>query len=140
MTTMRYKGYTAVIEYDDEDEIFFGNLAGIRDGVGFHADTVADLKAAFHEAVDDYIETCAKIGKSPDKPYSGNLMLRVDPAVHANAALAAELSGKSLNEWGEGALREAAEKFTAAPSKTRTAQPARKRARSAPNRTPRKRG
>lgn len=115
MSMMRYKGYSAVIEYDDDDEIFFGNLAGIRDGVGFHADTVADLKAAFHEAVDDYIETCAKIGKSPDKPYSGNLMLRVDPKVHANAALAAELSGKSLNEWGQDVLREAAEKFVTAP-------------------------
>lgn len=118
MSTMRYKGYSAVVQYDDADEIFFGNLAGIRDGVGFHADTVADLKAAFHEAVDDYIETCAKIGKKPEKPYSGNLMLRVDPAVHANAALAAELSGKSLNEWGQEALREAAEKFTTAPSGT----------------------
>jgi predicted HicB family RNase H-like nuclease len=39
-----------------------------RDGVGFHADTVADLKAAFREAVDDYVETCAKIGKDPQSP------------------------------------------------------------------------
>lgn len=111
MNTMSYKGYSAIVEYDDQDEIFFGNIAGIRDGVGFHADTVADLKAAFHEAVDDYIETCAKIGKKPKKPYSGNLMLRVDPAVHSKAALAAELSGKSLNQWGEDALREAADKY-----------------------------
>jgi predicted HicB family RNase H-like nuclease len=113
MSVMTYKGYTARIEYDDDDEIFFGNLAGIRDGVGFHADTVADLKAAFHEAVDDYIETCAKIGKDPQKPYSGNLMLRVDPVVHSKAALAAELAGKSLNQWGEEVLRAAAEKQVA---------------------------
>jgi len=113
MSVMTYKGYTARIKYDDYDEIFFGKLAGIRDGVGFHADTVADLKAAFHEAVDDYIETCAKIGKDPQKPYSGNLMLRVDPAVHSKAALAAELSGKSLNQWGEEVLRAAAEKQVA---------------------------
>ena len=110
MSVMTYKGYTARIEYDDDDEIFFGKLAGIRDGVGFHADTVADLKAAFHEAVDDYIETCAKVGKDPQKPYSGNLMLRVDPMVHSKAALAAELAGKSLNQWGEDVLRAAAEK------------------------------
>jgi predicted HicB family RNase H-like nuclease len=108
--TMRYRGHFARVEYDDEDRIFFGRLAGINDVVSFHGDTVADLKAAFHEIVDDYIETCAKIGKSPEKPYSGNLMLRVDPSVHAKAALAAELAGKSLNQWGEEVLAAAAKR------------------------------
>ena len=70
MNVMSYKGYTARVEFDAEDEIFFGHLAGINDIVGFHSDTVADLKAAFHEAVDDYVETCAKIGKTPEKPFS----------------------------------------------------------------------
>ncbi len=110
MNAMTYRGYTARIEYDDDDEIFFGRIAGTRDGVSFHSETVAGLKSAFREAVDDYIDTCAKIGKSPQKPYSGNLMLRVDPAVHSRVALAAEVAGKSLNQWGEDVLREAAEK------------------------------
>ncbi|MBW6421171.1 type II toxin-antitoxin system HicB family antitoxin [Rhizobium sp. XQZ8] len=105
---MTYKGYSARIEYDDEDGILFGRLAGIRDGVGFHADNVEELRAAFHEAVDDYIETCAKIGKEPQKPYSGKMMFRVDPDVHRRAALAAELSGKSLNEWAGEVLAKAA--------------------------------
>jgi predicted HicB family RNase H-like nuclease len=109
-SSMSYRGYVARVEYDDEDKIFFGRLAGIRDGVGFHGDTVAGLEAAFREAVEDYIETCAKIGKSPEKPYSGNVMLRVDPAVHAQAALAAELAGKSLNQWGEEVLAAAAKR------------------------------
>lgn len=107
MNAMTYKGYTARIEYDDEDEIFFGRLAGIRDGVGFHAETVADLKAAFREAVDDYIETCAKIGKEPQKPYSGKVMFRIDPEIHRRAAVAAELAGKSLNQWAEEVIDEA---------------------------------
>jgi predicted HicB family RNase H-like nuclease len=114
MRTMTYGGYSALIEYDDEDGIFFGKLAGIRDGIGFHADNVADLRAAFQEAVDDYIDMCAKIGKSPQKPYSGNLMLRIDPGVHSKAALAAELAGKSLNQWSEEALDKAASKREAA--------------------------
>lgn len=59
--TMTYKGYAARIEYDDG--IFTGRIAGIRDGVGFHADTVEGLRDAFHEAVEDYVEACAKIGK-----------------------------------------------------------------------------
>jgi predicted HicB family RNase H-like nuclease len=105
---MSYKGYTARIEYDDEDGIFFGRIAGISDGVGFHAETVEDLRAAFHEAVEDYIETCAKVGKEPQKAFSGKMMFRVDPEVHRKAALAAELAGKSLNQWAEEALEKAA--------------------------------
>jgi predicted HicB family RNase H-like nuclease len=114
MSTMNYNGYAARIEYDDADGIFYGRIAGIRDGVTFHADNVSDLRAAFHEAVDDYIETCTKIGKEPQKPYSGNLMLRVDPAVHSKVAMAAELAGKSLNQWGAEVLSEAAERLITA--------------------------
>jgi len=109
MNFMTYKGYHARVEYDAEDEIFFGRLAGIRDGVGFHAENVVDLKAAFHEAVEDYIEMCAKVGKEPQKPYSGNLMLRISPGTHRNAAKAAELAGLSLNAWTEQTLAKATE-------------------------------
>ncbi len=109
MTAMTYKNYAARIEFDAEDEIFVGHIAGIRDVIGFHADDVAGLKAAFREAVDDYIYMCEKVGKSPQKPYSGNLMLRVDADVHSKAATAAELAGKSLNQWGEDVLRKAAQ-------------------------------
>lgn len=108
MNVMSYKGYSARVEFDAEDMIFFGRIADIRDGVGFHADTVEALVAAFHEAVDDYIETCARIGKEPQKPYSGKMMFRVSPDVHRRAALAAELSGKSLNQWAEEVLSSAA--------------------------------
>lgn len=65
MNAMTYKGYMARVEFDSDDEIFVGHIAGIRDRVGFHADTVADLKEAFCEAVDDYLETCANIVKGP---------------------------------------------------------------------------
>ncbi|MEQ8399138.1 type II toxin-antitoxin system HicB family antitoxin [Thalassobaculum sp.] len=106
--TMTYKGYSARIEYDDEDGILTGRIAGIRDGVGFYADTVDALRAAFHEAVEDYIETCERVGKEPQKAYSGQVMFRVSPDVHRRAALAAELEGKSLNQWAEEALDRAA--------------------------------
>lgn len=106
--TMTYKGYAARIDYDDDDAILTGRIAGIRDSVGFHADTVDALRDAFHEAVEDYLETCAKIGKEPQKAYSGQVMFRVSPEVHRKAALAAELSGKSLNQWAEDVLNRAA--------------------------------
>lgn len=101
MNIMTYKGYAARISFDAEDEIFFGNIAGIADVIGFHSDSVAGLKEAFHEAVNDYIDTCERLGRSPQRPYSGKMMFRVDPEIHARAAKAAELAGKSLNQWAE---------------------------------------
>ena len=105
--SMTYKGYAARIDYDDDDGIFVGHIAGIRDRVGFHADTVDDLRAAFHEAVEDYLEACEKVGKEPQKAYSGKMMFRVSPDVHRKAVLAEELEGKSLNQWAEDVLSRA---------------------------------
>jgi len=107
MNTMNYKGYAARIEFDERDDIFVGHIAGIQDIVGFHAETVKELHATFEEAVDDYIETCAKIGREPQKPASGKLMLRVQPEVHAAALRAAALAGKSLNQWAAKIIKEA---------------------------------
>ena len=106
--TMHHKGYATRVAFEDEDGIFHGRLAGIHDSVGFHADTVEGLRVAFHEAVEDYLETCARIGKDPQHSYSGQVMFRVDPEVHRRAALAAELAGKSLNQWAEEVLGTAA--------------------------------
>lgn len=107
MSAMHYKGFYARVEFDDDDGIFVGHIAGINDVVGFHADNVVALRAAFQEAVDDYVATCQRIGKLAEKSFSGNMMFRVDPALHARAALAAELAGKSLNQWGEETIAEA---------------------------------
>lgn len=105
---MTYKGYTARIEFDDADSIFHGRLLGIRDVVGFHAESVNELREAFHEAVDDYLEACAKLDKNPDKPASGKLMLRIPQEVHRAALIAAQASGKSLNQWAAETISKAA--------------------------------
>jgi predicted HicB family RNase H-like nuclease len=107
MNTMTYRGYAAHIAYSDEDGCFVGHIAGIRDVVGFHGESVAELRTAFAEAVDDYLETCEKLGRIPQKPYSGKLLLRVDPVLHARAAMLAEAQGKSLNAWAQEALAQA---------------------------------
>ncbi|TSA47577.1 MAG: type II toxin-antitoxin system HicB family antitoxin [Deltaproteobacteria bacterium] len=107
MNTMIYKGYAARIEYSAEDECFIGHIAGIKDVIGFHADSVNQLRASFLEAVDDYLATCKKLGRAPQKPYSGKLMLRVPPEVHAHAAMMAEAHGKSLNQWAADVLMSA---------------------------------
>jgi predicted HicB family RNase H-like nuclease len=108
MTAFSHKGYSARVEFSPEDDLFVGRITGIDDIVTFEGESVKALKSAFREAVEDYLAACAEIGKKPQKSYSGQLMLRIDPAVHANAARAAELAGKSLNQWSEEALAKAA--------------------------------
>jgi len=107
MSTMTYKGYAARIEYSDEDGCFLGHIAGIKDVIGFHAESVKELRLAFEEAVDDYISTCERVGRAPQKPFSGKLMLRVPPEVHARAAMMAEAHGMSINQWAADVLSKA---------------------------------
>ncbi|MDE0428150.1 MAG: hypothetical protein OXH98_00105 [Caldilineaceae bacterium] len=70
MKTMIYKGYAAQFAFSQDDACFVGHIAEINDIVGFHGDTVEELRAAFEEAVDDYVETCEKLERSPEKPCS----------------------------------------------------------------------
>ena len=65
MTTMSYKGYDADFGYSDDDDCYVGHIAGISDVVGFHAESVSELRFAFKEAVDDYIEFCQELNRSP---------------------------------------------------------------------------
>ncbi len=99
MNVMNYKDYAARLEYSEEDGLFVGHIAGIRDVFGFHGSSVDELRAAFVEAVDDYLDTCAKLGRVPQKPYSGKLSLRLEPELHATIAVKAELAHKSINQW-----------------------------------------
>jgi len=62
---MNCNGYAARIDYSDEDGLFFGHIVDIKDVVGFHGESVSELRAAFEEAVTDYLETCAKLGRAP---------------------------------------------------------------------------
>ena len=99
MNTMNHKGYAARIEFDEQDRIFTGRLLGIEDIVTFHGASVAELESAFHEAVDHYLEICAKTGRAAQKPYSGRFALRMPPELHARAAAKAAAAGKSINQW-----------------------------------------
>lgn len=83
MNMMKHKGYTALIESDENDRVFVGHLAGIKDIVGFHGTTADELENVFHESVDSYVSINAETGRAAQKPYSGKLMLRVSPDIHA---------------------------------------------------------
>lgn len=107
MNTMSHKGYTARIEYDERDNLFVGRILGIRSIISFHGETVKQLRTEFERAVKDYLSDCAEQGITPEKPASGKLLLRVPPEVHGRALVAAQASGKSLNQWATEVLRHA---------------------------------
>jgi predicted HicB family RNase H-like nuclease len=108
MNTMTHKGYAARVEYSEEDGCFVGHIAGIRDIVGFHGESVGELRKAFIEAVEDYLAACKKLDKLPNRPYSGKFNLRLAPEIHARAAMTAEAEGKSLNAWASDVIQHAA--------------------------------
>ena len=108
MNTMKHKGYTARIEFDERDNIFVGRILGLRTIVSFHAETVAGLRAEFKTSIEEFLRDCKEEGVRPEKPASGKLMLRVPPEVHGAALVAAQAAGKSLNQWATEVIEEAA--------------------------------
>jgi predicted HicB family RNase H-like nuclease len=99
--TLSYKGLTAKIEFSADDNVFVGRVLGIDEIVVFHGSTVEELKSELREMIDFYLETCEKKGKKPEKAYSGKILFRFPPEIHAAIAKRAEILGKSINEYGK---------------------------------------
>ena len=68
---MKYQGYEAIVEYDDQDRLFVGRVVNTLDVIAFDGLSVEELESSFHVAVDEYLEDCRNRGKTPDKPFSG---------------------------------------------------------------------
>lgn len=68
---LTHKGYFSIVKYSPESEIFYGKIEAIVDLVSYEDETAKEVKAAFEEAVESYLETCAEVGKKPDKPRTG---------------------------------------------------------------------
>jgi predicted HicB family RNase H-like nuclease len=96
---MEYKGYVGKVEFDDEGGIFHGEVLDTRDVITFQGKSVAELKTAFRESIDDYLAFCKQRGEEPNKPFSGQFVTRVPPELHRQVNMAASISGKSLNAW-----------------------------------------
>lgn len=105
---LTYKGYVGVVEFDDEANIFHGEIIGIRDVVTFQGLSVDEIREALKDSVDDYIDMCHKHGKEPEKPFSGKLVLRLESDLHRRVACAAHREGKSINRWITDTLRDKA--------------------------------
>ena len=97
MNGMEYKGYHATVEYDQDADVFHGEVVNTRTVLTFQGRSVDALKAALQDTVEDYLAWCAERGKEPEKPYSGKLLVRIAPEVHRRLSIEAAKIGKSLN-------------------------------------------
>lgn len=96
---MQYKKYVAKVEFDDEADIFHGEVINTNDVITFQGKTVQALKRALKDSVDDYLDFCKSRGEQPDRPFSGRFNLRIEPELHQKVYLSAKQSGESLNSW-----------------------------------------
>jgi predicted HicB family RNase H-like nuclease len=105
---MTYKGYEAIVEYDEDAAIFHGEVVNTRDVITFQGTSVAELQQAFKDSVEDYIEFCRQRGDEPERPFSGTFVVRMSPELHRHLVLEAKRKGKSLNSYVIGKLRPSA--------------------------------
>ena len=96
---MKYKGYEALVTFDEDDRILCGRVLSTRDVISFEAESVDEIERAFHEAVDDYLEQCTQAGRDPARSFSGKLIVRMNPDLHRDVYLEAARAGASLNAW-----------------------------------------
>ncbi len=108
MNVLKYKDWLGSFEYEPEDDAFHGRVLGIRDTVHFSGRSVDELKQALAESVEDYLELCESVGKAPEKPYSGKVLVRAPEEVHRLADQAAAAKGQSLNAFAVEAIDRAA--------------------------------
>ena len=107
MNTLKYKGYIGSVAYSEPDKVFFGKLEGIDALVNYEGESVAELTAAFQEAVEDYLAFCSDLGQKPEKSYSGTFNVRISPATHRDIANRATEAGISINAFVKKVLDEA---------------------------------
>lgn len=107
MNTLKYKGYIGSVSYSEPDKVFFGEIEGINDLVTYEGESVQELTASFHEAVEDYLIFCEEHNCKPEKSYSGAFNVRVAPSLHRDIANLAAEAGISINAFVKRALAEA---------------------------------
>ena len=104
---MEHKGYIGKVKFDDEAKIFHGEVINIRDVITFEGTSVEELQRAFEESVDDYLDFCRERNEEPDKTFSGNFIVRVDPDLHRDIYTRSRSEDTSMNHWVAEKLRAA---------------------------------
>ena len=103
---LEYKNYFGSVNYSASDEVFYGQILGITDHITYEGDSVKSLKEDFAEAVEDYLASCAELGKEPEKIYKGSFNVRISPELHKRLAIYSRQRRQSLNKSVEKAITE----------------------------------
>jgi predicted HicB family RNase H-like nuclease len=102
---LKYKNFVATVRYSEEDESFIGRIEGIDSVVSFEGQSVEDLKSAFRDAVESYLDFCRRKGiTEAQKSYTGVFNVRIDAELHRRAAIMAKTSGITLNAFVKKAI------------------------------------
>ncbi|TEC93849.1 type II toxin-antitoxin system HicB family antitoxin [Pseudomonas aeruginosa] len=96
--TLEYKGFQGSVDFEAETDVMYGKILHINDLVTYEADSLKELRLAFEEAVDDYIDTCKMLGVEPEKPFSGSFNIRIGAQLHKDLAKFAARKDSSINE------------------------------------------
>ncbi|HEX6589236.1 MAG TPA: type II toxin-antitoxin system HicB family antitoxin [Longimicrobiales bacterium] len=103
---IEYKGYVGRFEFDPEIDSFFGEVINTRDAITFYGRSIDELRAEMKSSIDTYLEVCEERGIDPEKPYRGEFLVRTDPELHRQLAIAAGAEDESLNAFVVKQLRE----------------------------------
>ena len=98
MDILKYKEYEGTADLDMQRGVCRGKILFIDDLVTYEADSPRELQQEFEAAVDDYVATCATLGKEPQRPFRGLFNVRVPPELHRATALRATSDAVSLND------------------------------------------
>lgn len=104
---LKYKGYSGVVQFDDDAMIFHGEVIGLRDVITFRGKSPEEIKKEFEKSIDGYLDWCSELGQEPEKPFSGNVHLRLQQDLHARLVAEAKFKGLSLNNFINQTLRQA---------------------------------
>ncbi len=95
---LEYNGYFGSVEYSSGDGVLHGKIIGTNDLIIYQGSSVQELKEAFEESVDGYLETCRELGKEPDKYFKGVFNVRTSAEIHRELSVMAEKKKMKLNE------------------------------------------
>ena len=108
---MKYKGYTAVVEFDEEVKVFRGEVADTKDVITFESSDANKLEKEFHKSLDEYLKFCTEMKREAEKPFSGKLLLRLDAELHRKLYIKSLQDSASINQLIVNAVREKIENY-----------------------------
>ena len=106
MNVMTVDGYHAKIEYDEELDLFRGEILGLSGGADFYGKNTKELRTEFKKSLQVFLEVCKEKGLEPRRHFSGKFNLRISPELHERLAIEAQAQGKSINTIAQEALQE----------------------------------